>query len=311
MGGRISNKVSPMKEYGRKPYLVTPTTVPLGEEADYRYMMDTTWHRAQDNGWVIVQSVKKKPYTGQDYQVMESTGDWCIPVPTYQPWTWSFKFSGNIPNSFPYRPVYYFEPQYPTLNTALAKTTTKIKMGLVTELWEKIASMILATYDSTSSVGERVNHGSDQWMWFQYSEATWIWAAKITFETQTAYTETHSGLTTTKLFTEVIYYYSISNSPDEPNYPIDEPFPNYNYQMGKIETTAGQSFATSQYNQDIMKNTFTKEIKKVRYYTATVTSHSLHNQFFYETPYGGVWDSTYTTDNTSTYKWISEKREGG
>jgi hypothetical protein len=75
MGGRISNKVSPMKEYGRKPYLVTPTTVPLGEEADYRYMMDKTWQKAQDDAHIVVQSVKKKPYQEQDYQSMENTAD--------------------------------------------------------------------------------------------------------------------------------------------------------------------------------------------------------------------------------------------
>jgi hypothetical protein len=75
MGGRTSNKVSPMKEYGRKPYLVTKQTVPLGEEADYRYMMDKTWQKAQDDAHIVVQSVKKKPYQGQDYQMMENAAD--------------------------------------------------------------------------------------------------------------------------------------------------------------------------------------------------------------------------------------------
>ena len=75
MTDRITQKVSPMKEYGRKPYLVTKETVPIGEQADYRYMMDTTWAKAQDNEYIVVQSVKKKPYQQQDYQMMENLGD--------------------------------------------------------------------------------------------------------------------------------------------------------------------------------------------------------------------------------------------
>lgn len=88
MGGRISNKVSPMKEYGRKPYLVTPTTVPLGEEADYRYMMDKTWQKAQDDAHIVVQSVKKKPYQEQDYQSMENTADGYTNIDWHFTWNW-------------------------------------------------------------------------------------------------------------------------------------------------------------------------------------------------------------------------------
>lgn len=75
MTDRITKKQIPMIEYGRKPYLVTPEAVPVGEKADYRYMMDTTWHKAQDNKYIVVQSVMKKPYQNQDYQHMEQEGD--------------------------------------------------------------------------------------------------------------------------------------------------------------------------------------------------------------------------------------------
>lgn len=43
MTDRITKHISPTREYGRKPYLVTKESVPAGEQADYRYMMDAVW----------------------------------------------------------------------------------------------------------------------------------------------------------------------------------------------------------------------------------------------------------------------------
>lgn len=84
MTDRITRRKTPMLEYGRKPYLVTKETVPEGENADYRYMMDTTWHKAQDNKYIVVQSVMKKPYRQQDYQMMENEGDgYTVMYPKY------------------------------------------------------------------------------------------------------------------------------------------------------------------------------------------------------------------------------------
>ena len=94
MTDRISSALAPMQEYGRKPYLVTKETVPLGEEADYRYMMDKTWHKAQDNKYIVVQSVKKKPYNEQDYQMMENSGD--FPIFTIPRWNFNFDFPFDV-----------------------------------------------------------------------------------------------------------------------------------------------------------------------------------------------------------------------
>ena len=95
MTDRITKHVSAMKEYGRKPYLVTADAIPYGEKADYRYMMDTTWHKAQDNEGIVVQSVKKKPYLNSDYQTMEQAYD--FPIFTFPRWNFNFKF--DFPNT--------------------------------------------------------------------------------------------------------------------------------------------------------------------------------------------------------------------
>lgn len=84
MTGRITQRNTPMLEYGRKPYLITRETVPVDEHADYRYTMDTTWHKAQDDKYIVVQSVMKKPYRQQDYQLMENIGDgYGVEYPSY------------------------------------------------------------------------------------------------------------------------------------------------------------------------------------------------------------------------------------
>jgi hypothetical protein len=101
MTDRIKKPVTPMKEYGRKPYLVTKETVPVGERADYRYMMDTTWHKAQDNEQIVVQSVKKKPYQQQDYQTMEQGYD--FPIFTLQQWNFQYDFPFFRIKPEPYR----------------------------------------------------------------------------------------------------------------------------------------------------------------------------------------------------------------
>ena len=113
MTDRITKHVSAMKEYGRKPYLVTADAIPYGEKADYRYMMDTTWHKAQDNEQIVVQSVKKKPYQNSDYQAMEQGYD--FPIFTFPRWNFQFDFPNTIyrrkPNSYPTEPTEPTETQ--------------------------------------------------------------------------------------------------------------------------------------------------------------------------------------------------------
>ena len=113
MTDRITKHVSAMKEYGRKPYLVTADAIPYGEKADYRYMMDTTWHKAQDNEQIVVQSVKKKPYQNSDYQTMEQGYD--FPIFTFPRWNFQFDFPNTIyrrkPNSYPTEPTEPTETQ--------------------------------------------------------------------------------------------------------------------------------------------------------------------------------------------------------
>lgn len=92
MTDRITKPITNMKEYGRKPYL----------EKDYQNMMEATWHKAQDNSQIVVQSVKKKPYNNTDYQAMEQTGD--MPVftaPTINLPKFDFPFSLPKPNPIP------------------------------------------------------------------------------------------------------------------------------------------------------------------------------------------------------------------
>lgn len=94
MTDRITKPITAMKEYGRKPYLVTKDAVPYGEKADYRYMMDTVWHKQQDNEQIVVQSVKKKPYQNSDYQVME--GGYDFPIFTIPRWNFNFDFPFDV-----------------------------------------------------------------------------------------------------------------------------------------------------------------------------------------------------------------------
>jgi hypothetical protein len=96
MTSRITQSQTPTKEYGRKPYLVTPDTVPDGQQADYRFMMDTTWHKAQDNEYMVVQSVMKKPYQQQNYQMMENEGNYPAGINTAIPKT-NYDFSWQMP----------------------------------------------------------------------------------------------------------------------------------------------------------------------------------------------------------------------
>jgi hypothetical protein len=117
MTDRITKHVSAMKEYGRKPYLVTADAIPYGEKADYRYMMDTTWHKAQDNEQIVVQSVKKKPYQNSDYQTMEQGYD--FPIFTFPRWNFNFQF--DFPNT-----IYRIKPNpYPTEPTEPTDTQTQ------------------------------------------------------------------------------------------------------------------------------------------------------------------------------------------
>jgi hypothetical protein len=93
MTDRITKHISGMKEYGRKPYLVTAQTVPVGETPDYRYMMESVWHKAQDNEQIVVQSVKKKPYQNSDYETMEYGYD--FPIFTLPTWNFKYDFPFN------------------------------------------------------------------------------------------------------------------------------------------------------------------------------------------------------------------------
>lgn len=94
MTDRITKPITAMKEYGRKPYLVTKDAVPYGERADYRYMMDTVWHKRQDNEQIVVQSVKKKPYQNSDYQAMEQGYD--FPIFTIPHWNFNYDFTFDV-----------------------------------------------------------------------------------------------------------------------------------------------------------------------------------------------------------------------
>lgn len=98
MTDRITKPITNMKEYGRKPYL----------EKDYQNMMEATWHKAQDNSQIVVQSVKKKPYDPFTYQEMEQKGD--LPIFTYPRdnfYKWDFPFNKSdvtVPTSR-YKPI--------------------------------------------------------------------------------------------------------------------------------------------------------------------------------------------------------------
>jgi hypothetical protein len=98
MTDRITKPITNMKEYGRKPYL----------EKDYQNMMEATWHKAQDNSQIVVQSVKKKPYDPFTYQEMEQKGD--LPIFTYPRdnfYKWDFPFNksdATVPTSR-YKPI--------------------------------------------------------------------------------------------------------------------------------------------------------------------------------------------------------------